>query len=258
MGIAGILLGPLAALVLSVVVYEIAGSQVSAPIGLSAPLWSVAAIALALLVRSSRQSAKRSWELSQLAAKFDLEFFSKAPEDFCQFLKTFSFMENPFEATGRNLMRGNPGGRAIVALDYKYGYFYGAVSVIGEQTIAAFPNALSGHADLAIVPIGLADQFLNRVAGTPPAIRTPEAPQFERQFRVATHDAAAAVRVLNTELVNMFLHDRQLTVVVENGHLLVFRQLTYIPVKEYQDFLAKAFRLAELLGAAAGAKTQGT
>jgi hypothetical protein len=73
-------------------------------------------------------------------------------------------------------------------------------------------------------------------------------PQFHRKFSVVGTDAASVQRCLGQQLINLFLADPVLTVVVEQGKLVIFRRLTYVPADGYQAFLAESHRVAELLG----------
>jgi hypothetical protein len=66
---------------------------------------------------------------------------------------------------------------------------------------------------------------------------------------VVGDDEAAILRCLNRELIDLLLSDRLLTLIVEDGRLLVFRRLTYIRAEHFQAFLAQAHRVAELLSA---------
>ncbi len=184
LGIAGIFLGPVVALIVAIVLFKTIGSEASSPVGLSAPLWSVGALAIALLVRSSRKSARRSVELSQMAAATGLEFHDRPDGKIVEFFRKISFMADPLNSKATNVLLGKPGGRRMVAADYRYSYFYGAVSVVGEETIVSFPESMPEDFELAIVPNSLADRLMDSLTGSRTAIRTPRFPQFEQQFCV--------------------------------------------------------------------------
>lgn len=250
LGIAGIFLGPVVAVIVAMILFKAIGSEVSSPVALSAPLWSVGALAVVLLVRSSRKSARRSVELSKLAAATGLEFLDRPDVKIVEFFRKISFMADPLDSKATNVLLGQPGGRRMVAADYRYSYFYGAFSVVGEETIVSFPESAPDDLELAIVPNSLADRLLDNLTGSRTAIKTPHFPQFEQRFYVFGGDQQYLASLLRPELVNLFLQDPKLTLVVEQGHVLVFRQMTYIPTSEYQDFIRKALALTRVVASA--------
>lgn len=246
MGILGIFFGPILALVIAVIVYQLAGSNYSAPIGLSSPLWSVAALALALLVRSRRKSAKRTWDLAQVAQQLGMNFEVDPNRSSYEFLKSVSLMQDPLDCKGSNLVQGSANSISFLALDYRYSYFYGTVSLIGEQTLAVFPGQVNNELRFAIVPVGWADQMADRLTGAS-ANSYHHNPEFVRRFYVVSDNDSVLPDIFSDQFVELFLREPKLTLVVEQGRVMVFLQGTYIPARQYQEFLRLAFQIVEII-----------
>jgi hypothetical protein len=245
--IALIPLGVVVPCLLSIVAYKIWGDQVSAPVGLSALLWPIVGVAGALLVRGARVRARRTLALARLAQPLGLQFTERPANEKFSFLRTISFMENPHTQKGENLFEGQTGQLPWIALDYEYSYSWGSVSEVGSQTIVAFLSGFEHLPAFAIVPISTMGKIENLFLGKRDQIVCGSDPQFHRKFSVVGTDSAPVQRCLGQPLINLFLTDSLLTAVVEQGKLLIFRRLTYIPADGYQAFLATAHRVAELV-----------
>lgn len=238
-------LGVVLPCLLSIAAYRIWGSDVSAPIALSALLWPVAGVAGALLLRGARARARRSLALAKLADSFNLRFTRRPALEKYDFLKQFSFIAGSHAQSAANLLEGQAGRWPLLALDYEYSFHWGSVTEIGAQTMAVLLSGFERLPPLAVVPIGTMGKIENFFLGKRNAIPFPHQPQFNRQFAVVGDASAAAC--IRRPLIDLLLADRLLTLLVENGRLLVFRRLTYIKAEDYQAFLAQAHRVAELL-----------
>ena len=112
-----------AVVIVAAVVYQITkNSNLSSPIGLSAPLWSVAGVAIALLVRGARKQARRGVDLARIAEEEQYEFALQAAQPVLELLRSISFMQNPTSAKGRNVLSSVDGTVRHFALDYFYAY----------------------------------------------------------------------------------------------------------------------------------------
>jgi hypothetical protein len=231
----------------SIVAYQIWGDTVSAPVGLSALLWPIVGIAGALLLRGGRKRSRRSLELARLADSLGLRFSLRADVEKLDLLKSISFMANPHAQTGKNLMEGSAGGRPMFALDYEYAYLWGSVTEIGAQTLVMFTSGFERLPPFGVIPISTMGKIENFLLGRRGTISFAQHPQFQRQFSVVGDDAPAITACISPALVEHLLGDRLLTLVVEGGRMLVFRRLTYVQPRDYQTFLAQAYRAAELL-----------
>ena len=245
LGVTGIFLFPVAAMIVAAVVFQITkNSNISAPIGLSSPLWLVAGVAIALLVRGSRKRARRSVELAKLAESLNLEFAMDASGSMMDLLKSISFMENPTSAKGRNVLVSADKSLPHFALDYFYAYDYGAVSFEADESLVVFPNLVPQLPDLFIFPMGIGDRLLSQVFGAFQQVSVPTAPEFPKHFRVGSSDPVAAQNVINVPLLQVFHQNPKLSLVIEDGTLIVFYQLQHVPPKSYKQFLSAAHQLA--------------
>lgn len=251
LGLLGIVLFPLAAVLVAMVAWLITkNSNVSAPIGLTAPLWSVAGVTLALLVRGTRKQARRSVDLANVAGALKLGFSMKASSSMMELLKSVSFMQNPTSAKGRNVLVSTDQSMPHFALDYFYEYNYGAVSFEADETMVVFPELVPQLPDLFIFPMGLGDRLLSQVFGAFQQVKVPSAPEFPKHFHVGSADPAAAERVITVPLLQVFHQNPKLSLVIEDGTLIVFYQLQHVPPKAFPQFLASAFQLAQAVRAA--------
>lgn len=251
LGILGIFLFPVAALVVAMVVFQITkNSNLSAPIGLSAPFWSVASLAVALLVRSSRKRARRSLDLAKLAEALQLDFAMKAPDSMMALLKAISFMRNPTSAKGRNVLSATGKVPPCVALDYFHAYDYGAVSFEADESLVVFPELVPHVPDLFVFPMGIGDRLLGQFFGAFQQVSLPASPEFTRRFHVGSAEPAAAERLLSIPLLQVFQQNPKLSLVIESGTLIVFYQLQQVPAKTYSQFLSAATQLAQAVSAA--------
>jgi hypothetical protein len=232
--------------VASIFAFKLRGSDVSAPIAYSAFFWPLGGLAAALLVRGGRARARRSLQLAELAEKLGLEFTYLPPRERYTFLHDVSFMASPHFSSAKNYMQGTPGGRQMLSLDYSYTYAWGSVTEVGEQTLVVFPGGFDHLPPLGIVPISTMGKIESYLLGN--RNKNPFAdPRFTSQFVVVGDDYTHIAAVISPTLIETMLADRLLTVVAEQGMLIVFRRLTYVAASDYQAFLAEAFRVAELL-----------
>lgn len=246
LGMFGIFLFPVAALVVAMVVFQVTkDSNLSAPIGLSAPFWSVASLAMALLVRGARKRARRSVELAKLAETVPLEFAMKASSSMMELLKSISFMQNPTSAKGRNVLSSADKSLPHFALDYFYAYDYGAVAFEADETLAVFPGLAPHLPDLFVFPMGIGDRLLNLFFGSFQQVNVPAATELAKRFRIGSSDPDAAERVMAVPLVQVFQQNPELSLVIEEGTLIVFYQLKQVAPKAYAQFLSAANQLAQ-------------
>lgn len=231
----------------SVVAFKLWGDTVSAPIGFSAFFWPLLGLAGALLIRSSRKRARRSYDLAKLAQTLNLTFTRKPDVEPFAFLKSVSFMADPHTQKVTNLFVGTPNGKLLQALDYEYTYFYGSVTEIGSQTLAVVTGGFAHLPEFGIIPTGIMGKLENAVLGKFDTIAIPHLPGLNQNFYIVGEDAPRVTAVA-TALSQILLSDRLLNVIVEDDRLIVFRRLTYVTAHEYQAFLAQAFRIAEVLG----------
>jgi hypothetical protein len=250
LGVFGIVLMPVAALVVAMVVFQITkNSNLSAPIGLSGPFWSVASLALALLVRGARKRSRRSVDLAKLAETLPLEFSMKASNSMMELLKSISFMQNPTSAKGRNVLASVDKSLPHFALDYFYAYDYGAVAFEADETLVVFPDLVTRLPDLFIFPMGIGDRLLSQFFGAHQRVNVPSAPDFLKRFQVGSADPAAAEQVMAVPLLQVFQQNPKLSLVIENGTLIVFYQLQQVTPKAYAQFLSTASQLAQTVRA---------
>jgi hypothetical protein len=219
-------------------------SNISAPIGLSAPFWSVASLALALLVRGSRKSARRSVELAKLSEVLHLEFSMNATEPIIKLLKSISFMQNPTTAKGRNVLSAVDKSMPHFALDYFYAYDYGAVSFEADESMVVFPELLPHLPDLFVFPKGVGDRILSQIVNSHQQVNVPAGPEFSKHFHVGSADPTTAERMIGVPVLQVFHQNPKLSLVIENGTLVIFYQLQQVPTKAYTQFLSVAQQLA--------------
>ena len=79
----------------------------------------------------------------------------------------------------------------------------------------------------------------------------------DRFFAVVGDEPQSITRCLSQPLIDLFLSDPLLSLLVEGGRLLVFRRLTVLKADDYQAFLAQSFRVAELLTGSTGGLPEG-
>lgn len=245
LGLLGIVLFPVAAVIVAAVVYQITkNSNLSSPIGLSAPLWSVAGVAISLLVRGARKQARRGVDLARLAEEEHYDFALQAAKPELDLLNSVGFMQNPTSAKGRNVLSSVDGTVRHFALDYFYAYDYGAISFEADESLVVFPDLVPDLPDLCVFPIGVADRLLSQVFGAFQHVELPSAPEFTKRFHVGSADPAAAQRMITVPLRKVLHQNPDLSLVVDNGTLIVFSQLQLIPAASYAGFLTAAKQLA--------------
>ncbi len=245
LGLLGIVLFPVAAVIVAAVVYQITkNSNLSSPIGLSAPLWSVAGVAIALLVRGARKQARRGVDLARIAEEEQYEFALQAAQPVLELLSSISFMQNPTSAKGRNVLSSVDGTVRHFALDYFYAYDYGAVSFEADESLVVFPDLVPDLPDLCVFPMGVADRLLSQVFGAFQQVKLAAAPEFTKRFHVGSADPAAAQRMITVPLRQTLDRNPELSLVIEDGTLIVFSQLQLIPAPSYVEFLTAAKELA--------------
>lgn len=250
LGIIGIFLFPVLAMVVAAVVFSITkNSNYSAPIGLSSPLWLIAGVVLALFVRGARQNARRGLELAKLAESLQMDFALKASPAMLDLLKTISFMENPTTAKGRNVLISGDKNVPHFALDYFYSYDYGAMSFEADESMVIFPNLCPSIPDMFIFPMGFGDRLLTQVFGAFQQVPVPTAPEFPRHFRIGSAEPSAAQRVITPALLQVFHQNPKLSFVIDNGTLVVFFQLLNVPAKSYKQILGAAHQMASAVRA---------
>lgn len=144
-------------------------------------------------------------------------------------------------------MEGNAGPWALQSLDYEYTYHWGSVSEVGAQTIAILSLGFERLPDFGVFPISILGRLEDTFLGRGERISFPQAPLFDQYFAVVGDNAPAIVSYFSQPLVELLLANRTLSIIVENGRVMVFRRLTYVRAADYQEFLAQAYRVAELL-----------
>jgi len=246
MGLLGIVLFPVAAVIVAAVVYQITkNSNLSSPIGLSAPLWSVVGVAIALLVRGARKQARRSVDLARVAEQEHYEFALQAPKPVLELLGSISFMQNPMSVKGRNVLSSTEEDARHFALDYFYAYDYGAIAFEADESLVVFPDLVPDLPDLFVFPMGVADRLLSQFFGAFQQVKLAAAPEFTKRFHVGSADPVTAQRMITVPLRQVLHRNPDLSLVIENGTLIVFSQLELIPAASYADFLSAANQLAQ-------------
>lgn len=232
---------------LSVAAYKIWGAEVSAPIAYATPFCPLIGLAGMLLTRGARRRSRRSLEIASLADSYGLSFALEASPESLELLKNVSIMSAPQFQLGENELSGEVQGRALLALDYEYRYLLGSVSLVSKATLVVYRNGFEHLPAFSVIPISVMGQVENAILGKTNAIAFPHDPQFERMFGVVGPDPLAIQSCLAPQLVEFFKHDHLLTVLVENGQLIVFRRQTLLTADQYRAFLEQTYHLAEML-----------
>jgi hypothetical protein len=236
-------------LIAAAIAFRVAGSEVSAPIGLSSPFGAVAAIALALLVRSSRRIARRSLDLGKWAESQGYRYNWKPAEEDWQLIGELSVWDNPTSMEARNLIRFEQSDVAIQIADFRSEHFYGAVTTWSEQTLIVFPNAVDEDLDLIIIPKGTADKLLGKLVRTGVDQRFHSLP-LAKSFQIAcsgSFDTAELQKCL-LALQPVFQQSPGMCLVVENGHVVLFQQLRLLSVADIRPMLAASWTACQCLG----------
>lgn len=249
LGVWGIILFPVLMLIAAAIAFRVAGSEVSAPIALSSPFGAVAAIALALLVRSSRRIARRSLDLGKWAESQGYRYSWKPAEEDWQLISELSVWDNPTSMEARNLIRFEQSDVAIQIADFRSEHFYGAVTWWSEQTLIVFPNAVDEDLDLIIVPKGTADKLLGKLVKTGVDQRFHSLP-LAKNFQIAcsgSFDTAELQKCL-LALQPVFQQSPGMCLVVENGHVVLFQELRLLSVADIRPMLAASWTACQCLG----------
>lgn len=247
-GIMGIILGPVLMLILAAVVYQFAGSDVSSPIGLSSPFAAVAAIALALLVRTSRKTARRSLEIAKWAESQDYDYDWKPEEEDWRLIAEMSVWNNPTSMKLNNLIQFRQNDVEIIIADFKSEHFYGAVTTWSEQTLVVFPDAADPELDLLVLPKGRADRLLGKFVDMGSDERFRQLP-LARHFHIGClgpFDTTELQQCLSS-LSALFRQDPQLCLIVEQGHVMLFRQLQLLNPSDLRQLLATSWNARQMI-----------
>jgi len=242
MGLLGIVLGPIGMLVISGIAYKAAGSSVSAPIALCSPFAAVASIAVALLVRSSRRIARRSLEIARFAESSGYEYIWKPETDNSQAIQELSLWENPTSIAVTNLICAQQDGVDIRIADVRSEHFYGAATAWNEQTVVLFPDAVIDGFDLRVMPKGRADKLLGKLVNYGADQRFNKLP-LAANFHIGSSgsiDTATLFNVLS-QLTSVFQKNPQLCLAVENGHIILFREMQLLKPAELRPMLATSW-----------------
>lgn len=248
LGVFGIILFPVLMLIVAAIAFRIAGSEVSAPIGLSSPLGAVAAIALALLVRSSRRIARRSLDLGKWSESQGYRYSWKPAEEDWQLIGELSVWDNPTSMEARNLIAFEQSDVEIQIADFRSEHFYGAVTSWSEQTLIVFPNAVVEDLDLIVIPKGSADKLLGKLINTGVDQRFRQLP-LAKNFQIAcsgSFDTTELQKCL-LALQPMFQQYPRMCLIVENGHIVLFQELRLLSVAELRPMLAASWTVRQSL-----------
>jgi hypothetical protein len=93
--------------------------------------------------------------------------------------------------------------------------------------------------------MGIGDRLLSQVFGAFQQVSVPAGPEFPKHFRVGSSDPAAAERMIAVPLLQVFHQNPKLSLVIEDGTLIVFYQLQQVPAKAYPQFISAANQLAQ-------------
>ena len=248
LGLFGIILFPVLMLIVAAIAFRIAGSEVSAPIGLSSPLGAVAAIALALLVRSSRRIARRSLDLGEWSESQGYRYSWKPAEEDWQLIGELSVWENPTSMETSNLILFERNDVEIQIADFRSEHFYGAVTSWSEQTLIVFPNSVDEGLDLRIFPKGTADKLLGKLANAGVDERFRHLP-LARNFLLGCSGAfdAKELQMCLASLQPVFQQYPRMCLIVENGHVVLFQELRLLSVAELRPMLAASWMVRQSL-----------
>ncbi|MBL8813912.1 MAG: hypothetical protein JNM43_27330 [Planctomycetaceae bacterium] len=242
MGVLGIVLGPVLMLVVAAIAFKIAGSNVSAPIGLCSPFAAVAAIALALMVRSSRRIARRSLEKAKFAESVGYQYLWKPTSEETQMLQEMSLWDNPTSFVVTNLICTEQDGVDIQIADVRSEHFYGAATAWSEQTVLMFPDAVSDEFELRIMPKGRADKMLGKLVNYGADQRFSKLP-LAANYHIGCEgniDMSALFECL-TALTPLFQKNPQLCLAAENGNLILFSEMKLLSAPEIRPMLATSW-----------------
>lgn len=248
LGILGVVLFPVLMVIIAAIVFQFAGSDVSAPIGLSSPLGAVAAIALALFVRSSRRIARRSLDLGKWAESQGYRYTWKPAEEDCQLISELSVWENPTSMETRNLIQFEQGDVEIQIADFRSEHFYGAVTSWSEQTLIVLPNAVDEDLGLSIVPKGTADKLLGKLVNVGVDERFRQLP-LAKSFQIGCSGSfdTAELQKCVASLQPVFQQYPKMCLIVENGHVVVFQELRLLTVADLRPMLAASWNARQAL-----------
>jgi hypothetical protein len=226
----------------------VAGSEVSAPIGLSSPLGAVAAIALALLVRSSRRIARRSLDLGKWADSQGYRYSWKPAEEDWQLIGELSVWDNPTSMEARNLIQFAQSDVEIQIVDFRSEHFYGAVTSWSEQTLIVFPNAVDEDLDLRILPKGTADKLLGKLVSVGVDERFRQLP-LAKNFQIGCSGSFETTELQKCValLQPLFQQYPKMCLIVENGHVVLFQELRLLSVADLRPMLATSWNVRQAL-----------
>jgi hypothetical protein len=248
LGIFGIVFFPVLMLIVAAIAFRIAGNEVSAPIGLSSPLGAVAAIALALLVRSSRKIARRSLDIGEWAETQGYQYrWKPAEEDWLQ-ISQLSVWDSPTSLTARNLIQFEQSDVEIQIADLRSEHFYGAVTSWSEQTLIFFPNAVDEDLDLRVFPKGTADKLLGKLVETGVDERFRQLP-LAKNFLIGCSGSfgTAELQKRLAWLQPVFQQYPKMCLIVENGHLVLFQELRLLSAADLRPMLAASWTALQSL-----------
>lgn len=250
LGILGIILFPVLMLIVAAIAFRIGGSEVSAPIGLSSPFGAVAAIALSLLVRSSRRIARRSLDLGNWADSHGYQYSWKPVEDDWKLIGELSVWNNPTSMQARNLILFEQSQVEIQIADFRSEHFYGAVTWWSEQTLIVFPNSVDENLDLRIFPKGTPDKLLARLVNEGADERLRQLP-LARNFHVGISGSfeTAELHKCLVSMQSVFQQYPRLCLIVENGHVVLFQELRLLSAADLRPMLAAAWTVRQSLAA---------
>ena len=252
-GLVAIPLGVICPCGLAAVVYQVA-PEWSQDVALSSFLLPLVGLAAVLLVMGGRSRARRSIALCRLADSLKLRFEDAPEKDQFNFLAVFPVLNAlrvPYSGEGANLLEGTYRRRPLTAVDYTTLHLLGYQHFVRRRTAAVFTAGFERLPSFAVVPQTWADKFEQAVLGpTAPGkkVAVPDEKEFNRHFAVLTEaNRAALVACLTPAVIDAFLEDKNLSLEVYDGMMVVHRRQTVVAAAEYEEFLRTASRIAQAL-----------
>jgi hypothetical protein len=223
---------------------------------LSAILLPLVGLAGVLLMRFDRNRSLRSLAIARLADEHGMRYWHQPPAEEFADLRDLHFinLEHVIPGgSGENLVVGTFKKRPLMVIDYSYNHHYGNKIANTQQTIVLFRDELVSLPDFVVVRQGFGARLEQLIGETPfgKRLKVPDENEFNERFTLAGQDRSAVVACLTSEVIDLLLEQAGLTILVQDGKLMVARQNVLVPASEYEQLLLTATKLMRALERAA-------
>lgn len=211
--------------------------------GLVIPLIAVATVMLMFL---DRGRYTRAWNIAQFAERNNYAYVYHPKLEQYQFLESLQLFQTMDGSSADNLVYGKYKKIAFTFVDFSCYEGYGRYAKTYTQTILVLHDAADAVPIFVLYP----RRWFDRLAGVfgDATIKLPKKTKFNDMFVLSgLREDDIVSRFLTGKMIDFCVEEPNLTIEVNSGDLILFRDSTMIAASEYEDFLRDAIKMAAYL-----------